>query len=493
MRIAIAGLQHETNTFAPGVTEAADFLTPGGWPRQVRGVGMISELSSTSVPTAGALDVLRRAKAQPVPLLWTIALPSGPVRHAAFTDLADEIIARLSDALPVDGVFLELHGAMVTTEEDDAEGALLERVRDALGPNVPLVVALDLHCNLSLRMMQAADRLFAYLTYPHVDMAATGARAMACLLHLAQGGARPAKAFRQLPYLLPLVAQYTGSDPVRRLYDAADDKIMVTMGFPLADVADAGPTLVAYADTQTTADETADAMLAAWANAEGEFDSELWGSEAAVARAMAARDARQTGPIVLADVQDNPGGGGANDTTGLLHALLAARAVGALMVHIADGVAAEAAHSAGQGATLDIAIGGASDPETGAPVPGLWRVERLGSGDFIGSGPMYAGNAISMGPVALLEQSGVRVIVAGHRMQASEPELIRHLGIEPREVAILCVKSSVHFRGAYESMAKEILLVAAPGRVTMDLAALRYTKSKRRPARATGHNEEPKT
>ncbi len=489
MRIAIAGLQHETNTFAPDITEAADFLAPGGWPPQVRGAEMTAALRGTSVPTAGALAVLEGAGAAAVPLLWSIALPSGRVRHAAFTDLAEEIVARLKAALPVDGVFLELHGAMATTEEDDAEGALLVRVRDAIGPGVPLVVALDLHCNLSERMVRAADRIFAYLTYPHVDMAATGGRAMEGLLDLAQGGARPAKAFRQMPYLLPLVAQHTGSDPVRRLYGEAGQGLLLTMGFPLADVADAGPALVAYAPTQAEADAAADAALSAWVEAEGEFAAELLSPEAAVARAMAAN----VGPVVLADVQDNPGGGGSNDTTGLLGALLAARATGALLVHVADAEAAEAAHEAGPGATLELAIGGRADPRTGGPVPGPWRVERLGSGSFTGTGPMYAGNAIAMGPVALLEQRGVRVIVAPRRMQASEPGLIRHLGIEPGEVPILCLKSSVHFRGAYESIASEIILVAAPGRVTMDLASLHYRASRRHPARAMGHSEQRST
>ena len=140
--------------------------------------------------------------------------------------------------------------------------------------------------------------------------------------------------------------------------------------------------------------------------------------------------------------------------------------------------------AAGVGAVLDIGVGGRADPHTGAPVPGPWRVAALGDGTFTGTGPMYAGAAIEMGPVALLEQSGVQVIVAAKRMQASEPALIRHLGLEPADLPILCVKSSVHFRGAYESMAAKIILVAAPGRVTMDLSSLKYAKCLRRPAGA---------
>ena len=243
MRIALAGLQHETNTFAPGVTEAEDFLAPGGWPKQSRGDEIRMALAGTSVPMAGALAVLDDADVTAVPLLWTIALPSARVRHAAFEALADEIAAGLQQQMPVDGLFLELHGAMTTTEDDDAEGALLERLRALVGPDLPIVVALDLHTNLSARMVSAADQMFAYLTYPHVDMADTGARAIKRLLELAEGAPRPAKAFRQMPYLLPLVAQGTGSQPVEGLYRAAaaraNAETMITLGFPLADVPDA--------------------------------------------------------------------------------------------------------------------------------------------------------------------------------------------------------------------------------------------------------------
>jgi microcystin degradation protein MlrC len=485
MRIALAGLQHETNTFAPGLTEAEDFLAPGGWPKQSRGTDVVSNVAGTSVPMAGALRVLDQAGGTGVPLLWTIALPSGPVRHSAFEALADEIGTRLQAALPVDGLLLELHGAMATTEDDDAEGALLERLRGVLGPDVPIVVALDLHTNLSARMIGNADQMFAYLTYPHVDMADTGARAMHRLIEFAQGAARPAKAFRQMPYLLPLVAQATGSPPVNTLYRAAAERdgvdTMITLGFPLADVPDAGPALVTYAHDQDTADRAADDTLREWTDAEPEFQARLFTPAEGVAKAMQSTKH----PVVIADVQDNPGGGGSNDTTGLLHALIAARAKGALMVHIVDTEAVKAAVAAGGvGAVLDIGVGGRSDPDSGAPVAGPWRVAALGDGTFTGVGPMYAGAKIEMGPVALLEQSGVQVIVAAKRMQASEPALIHHLGLDPAALPVLCVKSSVHFRGAYESMAGEIILVAAPGRVTMDLSSLKYTRCMRRPAGA---------
>lgn len=485
MRIAVAGFQHETNTFGTDITEAEAFVAPSGWPRQLRGNELLTELPGTSVATAGALDRLAKSDATIVPLFWTIALPSGPVRHSAYEAIASEILDRLAAALPVDGVFLELHGAMATTEDGDAEGDFLTRVRALVGPDVPISVALDLHCNLSARMVEAADALCAYLTYPHIDMADTGVRAIQTLLDLCDGAPRPAKAFRQLPYLLPLVAQATGADPVARLYAAAArtcGRVMLTMGFPLADVADAGPAIATFAPSQPEAAALADEMLDGWLAAEAEFNARLYAPDEAVARAKAAKS--PLGPVVIADVQDNPGGGGSNDTTGLLRALIDGGAEGALLVHIADPEALSAAQSAGEGATLSTGVGGKTDPETGAPVPGPWTVLALRDGNFTGEGPMYGGAAIRMGPVALLEHNGVRVIVAGQRMQASEPGLIRHLGLSPEDLPILCVKSSVHFRGAYQDMAADILLAAAPGLVQMDLASLTYRNSRRRPAGA---------
>ncbi|MEM7567408.1 MAG: MlrC C-terminal domain-containing protein [Pseudomonadota bacterium] len=186
-------------------------------------------------------------------------------------------------------------------------------------------------------------------------------------------------------------------------------------------------------------------------------------------------------------MQDNPGGGGAGDTTGLLHALLDADAAGtlkaeALVVHIKDPVSAGRAHTAGLGKTVDGPLGGGSDDGGDPPVRGPFTVEALGDGAFTGEGPMYGGNAIRLGRVVLLSRGRVRVIVAERAMQASEPALLRHLGLDPHGARILVVKSAVHFRGAYGETAHAILLAKAPGRVTADPADLTYARVTRRPA-----------
>ncbi len=491
MRIAVAGLQHETNTFVDGIADAAAFEAPGGWPKLARGQAMFEGLAGTSVPMAGALTVLSKHDVEIVPLLWAMALPSGPVDHATFAAFRDEIVDGLKAAAPLDGVLLELHGAMVTTAEPDAEGDLLEAVRDAVGPQVPIVATLDLHGNVSARMVAGADWIEPYLTYPHIDMAETGQRAALRLLGFAGGAqASPAKAFRPVPFLLPLVAQATDAPAVAALYAAAREResaadvfaVHQTMGFPLADIADAGPAIIVYADSDRRAADVAEAHFKTWIAAETALHAPLTRPAEAVATAIAG--AGPGGPVILADVQDNPGGGGSQDTTELLQALVAARAEGAVMTHICDAPAAAAAHAAGRGASLNITIGGRTAPEHGAPVDGPFEVAALGSGAFTGEGPMYRGNAIDLGPVALLTRNGVGVIVAGKRMQASEPGLLRHLGLDPEDLPILALKSSVHFRGAYQAMARDIILVDAPGAVPMNLDKLDYRNAVRPVARA---------
>ena len=503
MRIAVAGLQHETNGFAPGTATLADFEAPGGWPRLARGAALLDELPGTATPMAGALDVLAEAGAEIVPLLWALALPSGPVEHAAFEALMRDIARYLAHAhaeAPLDAVFLELHGAMVTTELEDGEGALLARVREIVGPDVPIAASLDAHANVSPEMFALADHLDGYRTYPHIDMRETGARTARRLLAILARGRPYAKAWRPVPYLTSIVAQSTLDAPTGRLVAqgvaraerVAGGSLTQTFGFALSDVADAGPAVLAYAEDQAEADGLADETLAAWLEAEPEFGANLLSPAEAVSEASdLARRADLFGPVVIADVQDNPGGGGAGDTTGLLRALLDADAAGtlgadALVVHIKDADAVARAVEAGIDGTIDGPLGGQSDPAHGAPIEGPFTVAALGDGAFTGEGPMYAGNAIRLGPVALLARGHVLVIVAERAMQASEPALIRHLGLDPAATPILALKSSVHFRGAYQAMARAILLALAPGRVTADLTELAFRRATRRPATQSG-------
>src|SRR5215210_3127087 len=200
-RIAIGGLQHETNTFAPSKADYAAFEAGGGWPGVQYGDSLFAAVEGTNIPAAGAVQAFRSQGHELVGTAWAAASPSAHVTAHAFERIAGELVARLTNALPVDGVYLDLHGAMVVETFDDGEGELLRRVRAAVGPRVPIVASLDLHANVTQAMVAGADAMVAYRTYPHVDMAQTGARAAVLLHEILKRGEPPAGAFFPLDYL----------------------------------------------------------------------------------------------------------------------------------------------------------------------------------------------------------------------------------------------------------------------------------------------------
>ena len=481
MRIAIGGFQHESHSFAPHPTRWADFLAPGGFPPVQRAAGLVAGLRETAVPASGAIRAAEQAGVVIAPLAWGFAYPAGPVAAEAFERLAARIMAALEDALeagPLDGLYLDLHGAMVAERFPDGEGELLRRARAILGPEVPIAASLDPHANLTAAMVAQADVLTPYRTYPHVDMRETGARAMRLLLARIARGSPFAKAYRQLDYLIPITSQCTLVAPMAQVMAARQDiaarhgavELGLCFGFPYADFADCGCALVAHAPTQQAADAAADALLHELALRESGFAQPILTAQQAVAQAIRiARGASK--PVVIADTQDNPGGGGHGDTTGLLAELLAQRAEGAVLGLINDAESAAACHAAGEGAQLALRLGGRSD---GAPLAVAARVLRLSDGRFMNTGPMTGGNLADLGPSALIGIGGVAVIVTSRKTQAHDQALFRHLGVEPAAQRILALKSSVHFRADFQPIAQAVLVAAAPGPVVADPATLPF-------------------
>jgi microcystin degradation protein MlrC len=482
MRIAIGGFLHESHSFAPLPTGWPDFLAPGGWPAVQRPATLLATLRDTAVPAAGAIRAAEEAGATLVPLSWGFANPAGPVTAEAFERLAALIFHDLQAALdagPLDGLYLDLHGAMVAEHFPDAEGELLRRARAILGADVPITASLDPHCNLTATMVAHADALSPFRTYPHIDMKDAGARAVALLLARIKLGRPFARAFRQVDYLVPITGQCTLVLPMAdvmaaraRLAECVAE-LGFCFGFPYADFPGCGMALAAYAETQDAADQAADALLAELNAREAAFTAELLPAEAAVAAAIKlALNAEK--PVVIADTQDNPGGGGHGDTTGMLAALMAAGAEGAVLALINDAESAAACHAAGEGAVLPLSLGGKSD---GAPLAVNARVLALTNGRFLCTGPMAGGNLADLGPTALISpQPGIRVIVTSRKMQAYDQAMFRHLGIEPTSQRILVLKSSVHFRADFQPIAEAVIVAAAPGPVVADPATLPFTK-----------------
>jgi len=477
MKIGIAGFLHESHSFAPRVTTWADFVTPGSWPPVQRPATLLDALRGTAVPAAGAIATAEAAGVTLVPLSWAMANPAGPVTEEAFERIASLICADLQAALPLDGLYLDLHGAAMAEGFPDAEGELMRRIRAITGPELPITASLDPHCNLTAAMVARADGLSPFRTYPHVDMKEAGGRAMTLLLARIARQKPFARAFRQLDYWIPLSGQCTLVSPMA---DAMAERarlapgvaaLELCFGFPYADFADCGAAICAYAEDQAGADAAADALLGWLVAHETDFVLDVVPAAKGVAQALKLAAAASR-PVLLADTQDNPGGGGHGDTTGLLAELVRQQARGAVLALINDDLAAGACHAAGEGASVALSLGGRSD---GVPFACTARVLRLSDGSFLCTGPMAGGNMANLGPTALVEvEGGVRVIIVSRKMQAYDQAILRHLGIEPAEVPIIGLKSSVHFRADFQPIAEAVIIVTAPGPVVADPSSLPF-------------------
>ena len=483
-RIAVGGLLHETNSFVPGRTDFDYFAIQRDQPPLVRGAEVLERLSDTSYALSGFITECG-TQHELVPLLWASGSAGAVVTRNAFERLAAEMAGLLSQALPVDAVYLDLHGAMVTEDFEDAEGELLRRLRAVTGVDVPLVISLDYHANVTPAMVQLTDGMVAYRTYPHVDRRTTGNRAAGVLRTLLERGLPTGRALRKAPFLLPLNSQCTLLEPSKGIIEKSaeienGDIINATYvaGFPPADMFFAGPAIVVHAYGQSAADKAADELQHMLASRESDFAQPMLSPDDAVRRAMQiAKTAHR--PVILADTQDNPGCGGTSDTTGVLAALVRHCAEHAVLGILCDPAAAAEAHRAGEGATISLEIGGRSGPPGVEPFFGEFVVTRLGSGKLKTTGPSIGGRNVDLGPMALLTIGGVSVVVSSKRMQAQDQALFRHLGVEPKDQKILVLKSTVHFRADFGPIAEEILVVVAPGFHQVDPTTYPYQRLRR--------------
>ncbi|MCP5152961.1 MAG: M81 family metallopeptidase [Ectothiorhodospiraceae bacterium] len=478
-RIAIGGFQHETNTFSPHRADLEAFRTVSAFPRLPSGDDLLTEMRELNISIGGFIKASEARGHTLVPTLWAMAVPSAHVTDEAFEHVVGRIVDGIRGAGALDAVYLCLHGAMVTESYQDGEGEILRRVREVVGPDVPLVASLDLHSNTTAQMVEQSDALVAYRTYPHVDMARTGQRTADLLQWMLDTGRRPAKALRRTDFLIPLVWQCSMIEPAAGIYAGLDAletggvrSVSFSPGFPPADIAECGPSVFAYGDTQADADRAADAVFAQVDGARARWNGELLTPDEAVRRASAGYRGK---PFVLADTQDNPGAGGASDTVGLLEALVRLDARDAVFACVYDPPAAAAAHAAGVGATLTLAIGAGSGQPGQTPFSGTFTVDAVSDGEFVGTGPMAGGRRFRMGPCALLRIGGVRVLVASGRAQVLDQAILRHIGIDPTAERILAIKSSVHFRADFQPIAEQVLVVVSPGPNFADHTAVTYS------------------
>ncbi|MEA2594200.1 MAG: hypothetical protein QOF01_669 [Thermomicrobiales bacterium] len=481
LRVAVAGFSHETNTFAGSATGLDEFIANG-----LLRAEEILDLAGTNTVVGGAIDrIATQPDLQLVPILATSAIPGGIVTAQAVNAIEAEIVASLEKARP-DAVVLDLHGAMVTELADDGEAQTLRRVRDAVGRSVPIVAVLDLHANLSQEMVDLADVLLPYNTYPHVDCAERGSEAVDLAVRIARGDLRPVSTLAKLPLIPPGPKQFSYVEPTRsimeRVFTAEQHPRVVNVGiafaFPYADCPFPGMGVVVTTDDEPAlATHLAEEMKRyIWERRE-EFRPEVMTVEQAVHEAMAEPD----GPVVLADLGDNPGGGSACDGTALLWALLDLGAPNSAVALIVDHEAVIAAFAAGIGARLELSLGGKTDDLHGYPVPVSATVQSLSDGNFVYEGPMETGRHDTLGRTAVLACGGrhgntVEVIVCERRVQPLDTAIFRSQGIEPAARKILVVKSTVHYRGAFAPLASRIIEVDTPGLTSIDFSRFPYRR-----------------
>lgn len=485
MRIVSGGIQHETNTFSTVPTALTDFQRDSNCGEDLQGGDLLKKMYlGTGTVHGGYLDEAVAREIEIEPVINVRAEPAGHVEQEAFEHILQLLLDRIDAARPCDGVVLDLHGAMVTDNAEDAEGVIIDAVRGLVGPEMPLVVTLDLHANITKEMAEKSDCLIGYDTYPHVDMNERGREAIGVLESIIKGEVRPVQEFRQLPLMTMPPMQCTLREPmqglIRELHELEYDPAVVTatiaMGFPFADIIDAGVTVLVTANGDRAvavarADELARQV---WA-----LRDKLQPQLTTIEEAMRFSREESNGLVILADGSDNPGGGAPCDGTIALTAMIDAEFQGGVVGVLYDPETANRAHELGEGAEEKFEIGGKTDDFHGETVVTRARVKRLGDGRFTFGGPMRRGCPGEMGAMAVLEIGGVEVVVASRRMQLLDTEMLKIVGVNPSDKQLLVVKSAVHFRADLGPWASTILDADTPGIHRPDFSCFDYQHVRR--------------
>ncbi|HTV90244.1 MAG TPA: M81 family metallopeptidase [Stellaceae bacterium] len=466
-RVLTGRFMHETNTFSVQKTDLAT------WRRRDFHLG--NEIPAAFRNTRSAMGATFEAADKHG---WTLvhpvsanANPSGIVTDDAFETIAGMLLDAARHQGPIDGVLLHLHGAMVVQSYEDGEGELLARLRALLGADVPIVVTLDLHANVTPLMAEHANALIAFRTYPHIDMYERAWQGAALLERAMRGEIRPRTLIARRPMLHGLDWGRTQTGPMAELIargerlEAAGDVLVASVcaGFPLADIRDVGPSVTVTVDLTRGEDAAERGRRVA-----DEFIDHAWRTRdfttvamLSVAEAVACAKAGRAGdkPLVIADYTDNPGGGGYGDATALLHGLVAAGVDGVAFHAICDPAAVAEAMRTGIGpATLT--LGGKTDPLLGGgPLTLAGEITHLSNGRFIAWGPMGGGVERDFGPSIVFRVGGIDIIAITNNGQATDLGQFTSMGIDPAHYPTVCVKSMQHFRAAFAPIARDIVLV----------------------------------
>lgn len=484
MRVVIAMMKHETNTFSPVPTPIERFAR--GYPMPPRGEEALRAFKGTGSAMAAYIDICEREGWEMVTPIAAQAAPSAPVQDAAYQEMSDAI----SDAVAAgcDAVMLDLHGAMVTESMEDGEGALLTRLR-GIAPDVPIAVALDMHTNLYPAIAENATTLAGYQTYPHIDNYETGQRAGEALVRVIKGEVKPTLAWGNRPMLPHVMRQGTDDFPNKEIQargeamEKGGEALIATMftGFPHADIHNAGLSAVVVTDNDSeAARRLCDELLdMAWRDREA-WVYQIEPLEESLERAKQIDD----GPVVLLDHYDNAASGGTQDTMTVLGAILDAGLEDVAAFAICDAEAVQQLIAAGVGNEVTIMLGGKLDmpsiDKVGEPREVTGTVKLISDGLYRNLGPASTGLLMDMGPTVVFDTGKVEIVVISRQQEPNDKNCFLSLGIDPARKKYLMLKSRIHYRAGYRDIAKEVIECAGTGVCTSDYNQLTF-KNVRRP------------
>ena len=450
-----------------------------------RGKELIERWTGGKHELSGFLEGAESNGLEPVPLVAAFAMPSGAVVRETFEAIAEQTIDALKAAMPVDGLYLGLHGATVSEEFPDADGEMARRMREVVGPDVPVVMTLDLHANVSPKMVANADATTIYRSNPHLDQKARGLEAASLLGRTLRGEIRPVQALECPPLIISIAKQYTDEDPAKGLYEDVESVLKwpgilsasVAMGFYYADVEEMGATFLAVADHDRDLARRAARWMAqrAWDRRE-EFRAELPSAAEAVAMAMEAAEA----PVVLLDIGDNVGGGSPGDSTLILAEIVAQKASNAMVV-LFDAESVARCVEAGVRNQVNLQVGGKTDGRHGSPVSVQGRVRMISDGIFQEPEVRHGGwGSFDQGVTAVVETPEQHtLILTSVKMAPVSLEQVKSLGVKPESKKILVAKGVIAPRAAYNPVAARTILVDTPGATCVNPAGFTFHHRRR--------------
>jgi microcystin degradation protein MlrC len=477
MRIGVAAIHQESNTFSPVLSDFDDFAVHGFY----AGEEVREQLRGTNTEVGGALSFLESEGETAVPLIRAWAQSSGRLSDAAFQELGRQLSSSLDDAVPLDGLILALHGAMVTETIDSADAELVAIARRALGPSVPIAVCLDLHANVTRELSDQSDILIGYKTHPHVDMYETGVRTARLLVSLLRGESAPTHALEKRPMLVPAEAMLTSAGPMRVLREEAralESPSVLDISFfpvqPWLDVPELGFGVVVTCDGNAEEARILAQTLASrvWERRR-EFRLELLSPEDAVRRAKES----SIRPFLISESADSPSAGAAADSPVMIDALLRHGQGLTSLLTTVDAPAVAECFEAGVGATLNLEIGCTVDSRFHEPVSVTGRVGNLGSDPVTLTGPSFTGTKFSMGRWAVLHSGSLALLLTERAAYTSDPQTFRHVGLDPESADVVVVRSATQFRAGYPAASADAAVILdVEGASTPSFDRLRFTR-----------------